>query len=307
MKSRKDTDNHMTLGRVFGRVYDFHHDNVLTFGEIKLDQIGETCCEEGTTVLAHDQWCYEISVVISGEGTFYSDDVPTVVRERDIVFNSNRERHEIKANRGKRLRYMYLGFMPTEEGRSNATLREVIDFFDRHHGFRTEDRADVCGIMRRGLQELWEEQICGTEILSACLLLVILLSYRCAMSAAPVRSMVFDTTGDIGGTVYSFIRYVDDHVLEITSLRALAEKLGYSYSYVSHLFREKTGGTLQDYIRTRKMEKAQEFMAMGLSVSQTAERLGYKSVQAFSKAYKAVRGESPSLSAQSARSDQDTN
>ena len=30
-------------------------------------------------------------------------------------------------------------------------------------------------------------------------------------------------------------------------------------------------------------------MAMGLSVSQTAEWLGYKSVQAFSKAYKAVR------------------
>lgn len=87
---------------------------------------------------------------------------------------------------------------------------------------------------------------------------------------------------------------MEENVCDITSIRELADKLGYNYTYLSHFFKDKTGITLQRYISYKKIERALHFLRYGdLSMTQISERLGYESPQSFSKAFRRVMGVSP--------------
>jgi AraC-like DNA-binding protein len=95
--------------------------------------------------------------------------------------------------------------------------------------------------------------------------------------------------------VYSVIRYVENHIFELKSIREISDQLGYSYTYVSHTFKDKTGMTLQRYINHKKVEKALELLKYGnISVTQVANRLQYETVQSFSKAFSRIMGYPPS-------------
>ena len=81
---------------------------------------------------------------------------------------------------------------------------------------------------------------------------------------------------------------------EITDIRAVAKELGYSYTYLAHVFKEKMDMTIGTYIIHKKMEEAKELLRTGrMNVSQVAERLNYMSVQSFSNSFKKVNGISP--------------
>ena len=69
----------------------------------------------------------------------------------------------------------------------------------------------------------------------------------------------------------------------------------YSSSYLSHLFKEKTGMTLQSYLARKKIERGVELMKSGCySWTQIALELHYETPQAFSKAFRRVMQKSPS-------------
>ena len=75
----------------------------------------------------------------------------------------------------------------------------------------------------------------------------------------------------------------------------VAEAVGYSSSYLSHLFKEKTGMTLQSYLARKKIERGVELMKSGCySWTQIALELHYETPQAFSKAFRRVMQKSPS-------------
>lgn len=74
----------------------------------------------------------------------------------------------------------------------------------------------------------------------------------------------------------------------------LAQKTGYEYSYISHLFSSETGQTLEQYIIAQRIEKAKEWLSYNeLSVSEIAWKLGYSSVAHLSNQFKKVTGLSP--------------
>ena len=294
-----------TLGRVYHFTREF---NAVpsAFGSVMLYQIGEICCEVGYEVPSHKQWCYEISYVKSGEGTIYTNGKPVHVRTNDIYINCKTDVHMIRADRGTQLRYLYLGFDVQEPEKADEELTRVLELFDTTDSPCMQDKSGVGDVFSRTVQEFYWDQPCFEEVVAASLRLIVYLTYRNAVSHAAVAGTRAVSTGNVGVTVYLIIRYVDDHICEIGSIRDLAEKLGYSYTYISHLFRNKTGITLQQYIHKKKMEKAAELLTeSGLTATQTAERLGYQSVQAFSKVFRAINGVSPTAYLKSAR-DADT-
>jgi len=291
----------------FGRVYHFDNDfrfrlEQNRYGKIVLMQIGELCCEAGYSVGVHRQWCYEISYIASGEGTFYTNGRATHVKANDLYINGCDEDHDIVADEGSQLRYMYLGFNVIDEDAESSGLGEILDFFNNNPNPCMQDTCGVGELLRKTIKEFYCDRPCFKEVVEASLSLIVLLSYRNAVSGAQAMGMKNSSSSNVGVTVYTIIRYVDDHAGEITAIRDLADRLGFSYTYISHLFRNKTGMTLQQYISRKKMEKAEELMTeAGLTVSQTAERLGYQSVQAFSKAFRNLYGESPTAYLRRAR------
>jgi two-component system response regulator YesN len=98
-----------------------------------------------------------------------------------------------------------------------------------------------------------------------------------------------------GKLVYLIMKYVDLNIEKPLTVHGIAESLGYSIYHISHIFKEKTDITLQDYIASKKIEKAREMMLRGrLTLTEIADKLGYMSIQSFSRSFKKKEGVSPS-------------
>lgn len=75
----------------------------------------------------------------------------------------------------------------------------------------------------------------------------------------------------------------------------IADKLGYDYTYLSNLFSEVKGMTIQQYIIMHKIERAKELILYEeLNISEISYMLQYSSVAHFSTQFKKMTGLSPS-------------
>lgn len=75
----------------------------------------------------------------------------------------------------------------------------------------------------------------------------------------------------------------------------LSEKLHHDYNYLSNLFSEVEGTTIEKYFIAQKVEKVKELLVYDeLSLSEIAYRLNYSSVAYLSNQFKKVTGLSPS-------------
>ncbi|GAO29667.1 helix-turn-helix domain-containing protein [Geofilum rubicundum] len=76
----------------------------------------------------------------------------------------------------------------------------------------------------------------------------------------------------------------------------ISEKLGYDYTYLSNIFSEVKGITLQHYIIMHRIEKVKELLLYDdLNLTQISYRLQYSSVAHLSNQFKKVTGLSPSF------------
>jgi AraC-like DNA-binding protein len=75
----------------------------------------------------------------------------------------------------------------------------------------------------------------------------------------------------------------------------LAEKLDYDYTYLSNLFSEVTGITIEHYIIAHKIERVKELLLYDeLNLTEISYRLNYSSVAHLSHQFKKVTGLTPS-------------
>jgi AraC-like DNA-binding protein len=75
----------------------------------------------------------------------------------------------------------------------------------------------------------------------------------------------------------------------------ISEKLKMDYTYLSNIFSEVKGTTIQQYIITHKIEKVKELIMYGeLNLTEIAYKLNYSSVAHLSNQFKKITGLSPS-------------
>lgn len=75
----------------------------------------------------------------------------------------------------------------------------------------------------------------------------------------------------------------------------ISEKMNYDYTYLSNIFSEVKGITIQQFIINHKIEKVKELLLYGeLSLTEISYRLHYSSVAHLSNQFKKMTGLSPS-------------
>jgi YesN/AraC family two-component response regulator len=76
----------------------------------------------------------------------------------------------------------------------------------------------------------------------------------------------------------------------------ISQKLNYEYHYLSNLFSEVTGTTIEHYIISHKIERAKELLLYNqLTLTEIAYKLHYSSVAHLSNQFKNVTGLTPSF------------
>ncbi len=106
------------------------------------------------------------------------------------------------------------------------------------------------------------------------------------------KSMLIEKIKNI---IVEMIHYSDEPpVLNFSNY--LSEKLNYDYNYLSNLFSEVKGTTIEHYIISHKIERAKELLIYNeLTLTEIADKLHYSNVAHLSNQFKKVTGLTPSF------------
>src|SRR5690554_7634636 len=98
----------------------------------------------------------------------------------------------------------------------------------------------------------------------------------------------------IKNTIIELVHYQDSEMKTNVS-DVLSEKLHHDYNYLSTLFSEVEGITIEKYHIAQKIEKVKELLVYDeLTLSEIAHRLNYSSVAYLSNQFKKITGLAPS-------------
>ena len=100
----------------------------------------------------------------------------------------------------------------------------------------------------------------------------------------------------IKNAIVELIHYKSNENMSVNLSEFISQKLNYDYNYLSNLFSEVQGITIEKYFIAQKIEKVKELLKYDeLSLSQIADRLGYSSVAYLSNQFKKQTGLTPSF------------
>ncbi len=97
-------------------------------------------------------------------------------------------------------------------------------------------------------------------------------------------------------TIIIELIHYSDEPLSINFSDYLSKKLSYDYNYLSNLFSEVKGTTIEHFIIAHKIERAKELLIYNeLTLTEIAWKLHYSSVAHLSNQFKKVTGLTPSF------------
>ncbi len=95
-------------------------------------------------------------------------------------------------------------------------------------------------------------------------------------------------------SIVELVHYSDEQ-LKTNLSKHISNKLHHDYNYLSNLFSEVEGTTIEKYFIAQKVEKVKELIVYNeLSLSEIADKLNYSSVSYLGKQFKKVTGFTPS-------------
>ncbi|SDC92940.1 two-component system, response regulator YesN [Paenibacillus sp. UNCCL117] len=116
------------------------------------------------------------------------------------------------------------------------------------------------------------------------------------LSAAAVRFIrrKHDARGRLRKEVLEAKQYIAEHLADPITLHLLAEQVGLSPHYISKLFREEVGESVNEYMTRLRMERAVQLLQeTNLKVYEVADRVGIPSYRYFTTMFRSRTGVSP--------------
>lgn len=100
---------------------------------------------------------------------------------------------------------------------------------------------------------------------------------------------------NIKNVIIEMIHYTDE-VPKVNYSDYLSEKIGYDYTYLSNVFSEVEGITIQQFIILHKIERVKELLIYDeLNLTEISYKLHYSSVAHLSTQFKKITGHTPTF------------
>jgi len=275
----------------------YHFDN--RYGEVRaqggmyvLDQICDLNCTPGMQIPEHVQRVHEITYIVSGGGTLWVNDEKISLKPRMAVINRQGDRHKILACADEALRYFCLGFQ-FRDSFPQGEIQPVKHFFESPGPSVLMEAED----MQEAFISLFDEILIRDELtdvmLESCMNRIICKAYRSLTRPQRTGYHLSGKKGADENLIYEVVHYIDGHAQEPGLLSTISREFCYCYDYLARKFTAVMGENMRNYYHIRRFEKACEYLRSGLSVTAVSEMMGYKSIHAFSNAFKKRVGISP--------------
>lgn len=102
-----------------------------------------------------------------------------------------------------------------------------------------------------------------------------------------------ETPGSSNDIIKEVQQYVSAHYTEKITLTKLSEEIHVNGSYLSRLYKMKTGQNLFDHLNQMRVEQAKLLIGQGKRISEAAQMVGFEDSAYFSRVFKKYEGMSP--------------
>ncbi len=261
---------------------------------LKLFQFADVHCKTDNDYNnIHRQWCDEITFVYSGEGEIVSGNNRYTVKSGQVHLCFTDEMHQIIPSKTSPLRFFCIGFILDRQNPLYPLFQAAKEEIIRSSNAMLSGRTDLLQSFQLALSAIYSEDNIETNkaIITNTVNFILSSVFSDFLN---VKSENTKTNISMKGSlVFYIVSYLKNNVYNINALSSLAEDTGYSYSYISHLFSKRMGQSLKDFFARLRMDAATELLE-SKSVTEVSDLLGYSSVHAFTRAYKAVHSAPPS-------------
>ncbi len=274
---------------------NYHLDNIyfnapLIFDDISVLQIGRLFLKSRSVVSEHIQPnVIELTIVTEGKGEVSTNGIPLKVQKGDIYLSLPCDVHQIISDASEPLKFDFFSFNVL-----SGQLKEAYENLCEKApspSLRVFRDERILPLISNAIFELNEKKSYHPLLLSSIfnqVLVYTLRSFEDCKNEIPKNA----TPNDI--LCYKLMNYIDTHIYTMNSLDELSDITGYSYGYLSSLFKRVTGNTLSEYYRAKKMDAAKLLLDENkLTATEIASLLNYSSLYAFSKAFTQQFGISP--------------
>lgn len=277
-------------------LFDYHYckewlsDQPL-FGTFKLHQIGRAYCTPGAVIPTHvHPNLFELTIATGGSGTVYTNSVASHITAGEIYLSFPADMHKIVSDEDTPLKFDFFAFNSVDPAMMQA-LEELIsaNYLPENRVFRDERIAQA---VANAIPEVDSPQPDSEALLCSIFSQLLLYLLRDFREKKPEKQTGQLVPAEI--LCRKIMNYIDTHIYSIHSLEEVAQHFGYSYNYLSTLFRTNTSTTLRRYYCDKKLNTARYLLRnKNLKVTDIAEMLNYSSVYAFGKAFRLRFGISP--------------
>ena len=158
-----------------------------------------------------------------------------------------------------------------------AMANELLQEMEREDGLKDSFQKIDSRPLRSYLSVVWKSSFEGEEYAD------LLRQFQNLLQNA-----MWDHNSENQDIVQQIKEYVSANYMNDVTIAEMGDRFDISPSYISRIFRNKTGEKYIDFVTGVRMKKAMELIRMSpaLSVKEVAERVGYISEKHFSKTFK---------------------
>ena len=245
----------------------------------------------------HSHPTFEIYYLINGNVNLHVSGQTYRIQRGDIVILNAYENHYVEVNPNEDYERYVVEFIldniPTIKG-----ITPLYDFFYVHPpiAFLKKDIVKETNILNvlKDMEEIsshphkYTNHLLSSDIAK----LVSLIAYHLEANddqAEDISNIVSQT--DV--YIHKTIQYINANIQNKITIDDVAENVHLSKSYLQHIFKNKLGIAISEYIFKQKMNCAKFMLSSGKSLSETANALGYTYYSTFSAHYKKLFGVAP--------------
>lgn len=260
---------------------------------IKVD-CGPPVCMDMPAKHFHDE--YEIYYLAQGERCYFIEQHTYRIQKGDLVIIDSRQIHKTSSLEKSSYYRLLVEFKeePFASFFSSMGGLDLKDFFAQYQGVLKLPQKDQRRVIQcfLGMAKEIEEKREGSD-LALMMELARLLICIIRSSAGPVVPEPVPDHGEIkeGSVKYRLVNdaasYIAASCTRCRTLEEIADHFYVSKSYLSRIFKEVTGFTVNEYIHIHRVRRGQKLLKeTTLNMTEIADALGYESLTYFEKMFK---------------------
>lgn len=255
----------------------------------QLIQLSDVAFVKESEINEHIQECDEITYVVSGSADVYCNGECVTLTRGDIHFVKKGCNHKIVVQSGSDFRYVCVGIKLNfdYEPIMSFTKSEIPDYFVSADFINMKPLFDLL------LRECSLNDSSSAMIMNFYIVSIVVNMARLIFSEEENFEKRYKRNNS-EVTFYNILKFIDKEYAKIKTLSDIANELSYSEYYISHLFKEKLGVTVKEYLLDKKIAHAIEILkTSSLSIEQIAEYLNFTQTHTFRQSFKKITGMTP--------------